>query len=129
MNKLKDLKVVQKPWGKELWFALVPEAYLGKVIIVYAGETTSLHYHQYKEETLFVYSGELIYRWIDEDGEKKSLIYGRGEFVHIPPGTKHALGASYIEELVLFEVSTCYPEDSIRVEDRYGRKLTEERNG
>jgi len=124
MNKLENLKVVQKPWGLELWFALVPNAYLGKVIIVYPGERTSFHYHRYKEETLYVAEGTLVYH-VEEDGEKRGKIFFSGEFVHVPPETKHSLGASRDGKVILFEVSTCYPEDSIRVEDRYGRKVIE----
>ena len=123
MNKLKDLKLVQKPWGEECWFALVPGAYLGKIIIVYPGERTSLHYHSYKEETLYVAEGTLVYQ-IEEKGEKKEKIFSCGAFVHVPPETKHSLGAPRERKVVLFEVSTCYPEDSIRVEDGYGREVT-----
>lgn len=121
MNKLENNKVVSKPWGREVWYAQVPKKYLGKVLYVNRGARTSLHYHEKKEETLYVWSGALIYRWVDKDGKEQQKIYAFNEAVHVPPKTKHSLGAGS-QRVILFEVSTCYPDDSIRVGDSYGRK-------
>ena len=128
MNKIKKMKIVTKPWGSEMWFAQVPGKYLGKVLSVNAGFRTSLHYHKTKEETMLVVSGELDY--IQEDqkspAERIHYYYKLGEIVHIPQGVRHSLGARG-GGLLLFEVSTCYPKDSIRIFDYMGRKCANEK--
>ena len=124
MNKLKKLKIVKKPWGAEMWFAQVPGKYLGKVLHINAGLRTSLHKHKFKEETMLVVSGELDY--IEKVKNPTHHIFVLGDIVHIPIGVKHSLGAGQ-EDVLLFEVSTCYPKDSIRVSDYLGRKCTNEK--
>ena len=120
MNKIKKMKIVTKPWGAEMWFAQVPGKYLGKVLHINAGMRTSLHYHKTKEETMLVVSGVLHYI----TGCRTLSLHKLGEIVHIPPGVKHSLGAGD-EDLLLYEVSSCHPKDSIRVFDYLGRECDE----
>ncbi len=129
MNKIKKLKIVKKPWGAEMWFAQVPGKYLGKMIHVNAGFRTSLHYHKTKEETMLVVNGILDY--IQEDktkapAERIHYFFKLGDIVHIPPRVKHSLGAG-AKDVLLVEVSTCHPADSIRVFDYLGRKCAKEK--
>lgn len=121
MNKLDNNKEVKKPWGKEIWYAQVPKKYLGKVLHINRGARTSLHHHEKKEETLYVWSGPLVYRWVNKAGKEQQKYYAFNEVVHVKPGTKHSLGAGS-QRVILFEVSTCHPDDSIRDKDYYGRK-------
>ena len=120
MNKLKERKMVLKPWGAETWFAQVPGKYMGKILLIEKGQSTSLHYHKKKEETLIVVSGRLDYTCVDKEGKRQHCRLGFYETVHIPPGTQHSLAAGH-HAVTLFEVSSCHPEDSFRVEDYYKR--------
>lgn len=124
MNKIKNTKTVDKPWGWEVWFAQVTGKYLGKILHIKKGESTSLHYHRKKEETLLVQGGILHYTYIDEKGKRLQERLGFGRIIHVLPGIKHALKAGH-QDIMLYEVSTCHPDDSVRVEDYYGRECDE----
>ena len=50
---------VDKPWGYELIWART-DRYVGKILHVKAGQVLSLQYHNRKDETMHVLSGELI---------------------------------------------------------------------
>ena len=49
---------VEKPWGFELIWAHTSQ-YVGKLLHVNAGEALSLQYHEVKDETIFLFSGEM----------------------------------------------------------------------
>lgn len=105
--------VVEKPWGREVWWALGP-GYVGKRLEVRAGEALSLQYHRRKHETLYVQSGELL---LHLDGEDRRV--GAGHVATVAPGCVHRMEA--VTDAVLFEVSTPELDDIVRLEDRYGR--------
>ncbi|HLW46218.1 MAG TPA: cupin domain-containing protein [bacterium] len=107
------LHVVDKPWGRELWWA-VTDRYLGKRIEVRANHMLSLQYHREKLETLYLLSGRVRFH---VDGEV--LEPPIGSALTISPGTVHRIEA--VEDAVLFEVSTPHPDDVVRLDDRYGR--------
>ena len=52
---------VEKPWGYELVWAR-SDRYVGKILHVNAGHVLSLQYHNLKDETMHLLSGELILR-------------------------------------------------------------------
>ena len=52
-------KIVEKPWGREVWYA-DSSGYAGKVLEVKAGCRLSLQYHERKTETLFLLSGKML---------------------------------------------------------------------
>ena len=109
---------VEKPWGYEIHWATT-DRYVGKLIHVNAGHALSLQYHNQKDETIYLYSGKLLFE-IQEDGELKKREMCPGERVHITPKTIHRLTA--IEDSDVFEVSTPELQDVVRLEDRYGRE-------
>jgi len=121
MNKLKEIKIVKKPWGRELWFAQTNN-YLGKILEIDPDEEVSLHKHEIKKETMYVYQGRVS---IFLQGETR--IYYPGSFVHIMPGHAHLMRATGEQRVILFEVSTPFPEDSIRLADKYGRPCVKEK--
>ena len=106
-------KVVDKPWGREVWYA-VTDRYAGKVLEVNAGHQLSLQYHERKHETWMLYSGLMEVTLGDERFE-----LAPGEAVEVPPGVVHRMRA--IADSVLLEVSTPDLDDVVRVEDDYGR--------
>lgn len=124
MNKLKKIKIVKKPWGAEYWFAEVPGKYLGKVLFIKAGMHTSLHYHLIKEETMLVVAGTLDYMQEYKNKKRIRRKVKVGGKVHIVCKVKHSLGAAD-KDVLLFEVSSCFTTDSVRVFDFMGRKCDE----
>ena len=52
------MKRVEKPWGYELIFA-DNDKYAGKILHIDEGEQLSLQYHEIKDETIYVFSGQL----------------------------------------------------------------------
>jgi quercetin dioxygenase-like cupin family protein len=108
---------VDKPWGHELHWAIT-ERYVGKVLHVKAGHALSLQYHNIKDETIFLWTGKLLFE-IQQDGELVKREMLPGESVRITPHTVHRMTA--IEDSDIFEVSTPELDDVVRLEDRYGR--------
>ncbi len=56
---LRSVRRVDKPWGHEEVFALMPGLSCGKVLHVRAGHALSLQYHEFKDETIEVQSGHV----------------------------------------------------------------------
>jgi len=113
MGPLAEPKIVEKPWGREIWFAHTG-SYAGKVLEVSAGKRLSLQKHAIKEETLYLLSGHILLTFGDE-----AFDWWPGMLVHIPTGMVHRFEA--IEDSVLLEVSTPHLDDVIRITDDYGR--------
>jgi oxalate decarboxylase/phosphoglucose isomerase-like protein (cupin superfamily) len=114
-----------KPWGYEQIFAAQDGKYVGKLIHVSAGQSLSLQYHQRKEETICLVTGEAIILFGPQGGEVTEQKFVPGDTIHIPPGTVHRVRA--ITDIVFAEVSTApdgWREDVVRLEDAYGRTGT-----
>jgi mannose-6-phosphate isomerase len=115
---------VEKPWGYELHWAKT-DRYVGKLIHVNAGHALSLQYHNQKDETIFLWSGRMLFE-IGPPGSLNDALVKRemkvGEAVHITPKTVHRMTA--IEDCDILEVSTPELHDVVRLEDRYGREDT-----
>ena len=109
-----EAAIVLKPWGREIWWA-VTEAYAAKILEVKAGQATSLHLHQQKQETFYGQSGQgyLILNDVRKRIEP-------GVVVTIPPQARHRLFA--LTDLRIIEVSTPHLDDVTRLEDDYGRQ-------
>jgi mannose-6-phosphate isomerase-like protein (cupin superfamily) len=108
---------VDKPWGHELIWART-DRYVGKVLHVKAGHVLSLQYHNKKDETMHVLSGELILR--TRQGEELiARAFRAGESVHVPAGLVHQIEA--VVDSDVLEASTPELDDLVRLSDRYGR--------
>jgi mannose-6-phosphate isomerase len=108
---------VEKPWGYELHWAKT-DRYVGKVIHITRGHALSLQYHRRKDETIFLWSGKLLFE-LQEGDKLVAREMAPGERVHVPPTVVHRMTA--IEDCDVFEVSTPELDDVVRLEDRYGR--------
>ena len=108
---------VEKPWGYELIWART-ERYVGKVLHVKAGHVLSLQYHNKKDETMHVLSGELILR-TRPGTELEARPFRTGDSVHIPAGLVHQIEA--VVDSDVLEASTPELDDLVRLSDRYGR--------
>ena len=73
------MKIVEKPWGREIWVAHT-DKYAFKIIEIKAGTRSSLQYHVRKHEHIYVDAGVLQMEWENEAGEMDTLTLhpGRG---------------------------------------------------
>jgi len=109
---------VEKPWGYELIWART-DRYVGKVLHVNAGHVLSLQYHNVKDETMHVLTGELIVRTADSEGNLTARQLHAGESMHIPAKLIHQVEA--VVDTDVLEASTPELDDLVRLKDRYGR--------
>src|SRR4051812_4997504 len=114
-----ELEKVDKPWGHELIFA-VTEHYVGKLLVVNAGESLSLQFHKVKDEAWYILEGRAELE-LGAPGERMlaSEVVAPGAAFRFRPGTVHRVKA--LEDTTILEVSTPQLDDIVRLEDRYGR--------
>lgn len=108
---------VEKPWGHELIWART-DRYMGKILHVKAGHVLSCQYHNVKDETMHLLSGELILR-LGTGADLTERRFKAGESVHIPPQRIHQIEA--VVDSDVLEASTPELDDLVRLSDRYGR--------
>ena len=70
---IEPLHRVEKPWGYELWWART-DRYVGKQIHINKGHALSLQYHNKKDETIFVWSGKILFER-EVDGKVTPMPY------------------------------------------------------
>lgn len=108
--------VVKKVWGIEEIFANTPE-YCGKLMKLYKQHQCSLHHHEKKDETFYIYSGIMFLQ-----AGSLSMFLHPGHAYRIPRKTPHTFAG--IEETIFIEASTHDdPSDSYRAEGRESRKI------
>src|SRR5216684_3292207 len=74
---------VEKPWGHELIWART-DRYVGKILHIEPGHVLSLQYHNKKDESIYVLSGEIVLR-IQRDDTLIERRMAQGEACHIQP--------------------------------------------
>jgi mannose-6-phosphate isomerase-like protein (cupin superfamily) len=116
-----EVATVPKPWGHETIWALT-DRYLGKILHINAGHELSVQYHHVKDETVYLLSGEIVYRVKSEADLLEDVQLKRGESFRITPGTVHQMVA--LTDCDVLEVSTPELNDVVRVSDKYGREGT-----
>jgi mannose-6-phosphate isomerase len=112
--------IVPKPWGHETIWAHT-DRYVGKILHIKAGHALSVQYHNRKDETVHLLSGELIYR-VKLGEELEDMHLKAGESFRICPGTIHQMEA--VTDCDVLEASTPDLDDVVRLSDRYGREGT-----
>ncbi len=115
---------VPKPWGHETIWAR-SDRYVGKILHINAGHELSVQYHERKDETIHLLSGEIVYRVQTDPSRRDGLedVHLRiGESFRITPGTIHQMVA--VTDCDVLEVSTPELDDVVRLSDRYGREGT-----
>lgn len=139
-NKDKIQKII-KPWGSELWIADGQETpYALKKINIQKGHKSSIQFHEYKFETIFLLEGEAYLHFhkdkIDIDkfkaneynNEEISFIINSltkykilpGDSFSVSPGQIHSVEA--ISDITIIEASTTELEDVFRLRDEFGRQ-------
>ena len=113
---------VPKPWGHETIWAHT-DRYVGKILHINAGHELSVQYHNRKDETVYLLSGEISYRVGKDGGEVLDDVKLKtGESFRITPGTVHQMVA--LTDCDVLEVSTPELDDVVRLSDKYGREGT-----
>jgi quercetin dioxygenase-like cupin family protein len=111
---------VPKPWGHETIWAH-SDRYVGKILHINAGQELSVQYHNKKDETVHLLSGEISYR-VKTNELLEDIRLRVGESFRITPGTIHQMVA--VTDCDVLEVSTPELDDVVRLSDKYGREGT-----
>jgi len=109
---------IEKPWGYEIIWAKT-DKYVGKILHINKGQRLSLQYHNVKDETIMVLSGELILTYGNNWDDMLSRIYCSGEPFHIPAKLIHRMEGQ--TDCDVLEVSTPELADVVRMQDDYKR--------
>ena len=118
-----EVRTVPKPWGHEtIWAAT--DQYVGKILHIKAGHALSIQYHNAKDETVHLLSGEIIYRVQTGPGQDdlEDVRLRAGESFRTTPHTVHQMEA--VTDCDVLEASTADLDDIVRLKDRYGREGT-----
>ncbi len=116
------MKTVEKPWGKEIWWAHARGKYMGKTLEINDGCRLSLQLHREKDETIYVLKGRLTLFYSEQkDGRLNEKILEEGEAFRVRPFMIHRFAAHH-GDVTLLEVSTDFPNDVVRLEDDYDRE-------
>ena len=119
------MRRVDKPWGYEVVWAETAR-YVGKILHIHAGHRLSLQYHNVKEETLMVQSGEMDLQFGPLGASAATASETRrmkaGDVFHVLPGTIHRMIG--VTDVDVLKVSTPELDDVVRLEDVYGREGT-----
>lgn len=114
-------EVGQRDWGKEILVAHIPGICTGKLLIMKAGSRGGLQCHRIKNESQYLYSGELLIEYDAGNGELAKVKITAGQAWHIPPVAIHRETA--LTDCVIFEVSNPVFNDRVRMEEKYGEKI------
>ena len=102
---------IAKKWGWEDW--VYQGKYCGKVLFIKAGKQTSYHYHNKKDEVIYVQSGmiDMIHGKDDDESKVKKNLLNQGDAFRIKPGLRHRILA--VTDTYLFETSSQHEDDDI----------------
>lgn len=104
---------IDKPWGYEK-VLVYTDKYLTKELYLKEGFKTSFHYHENKDETMYILSGA---GYIEFEDRKEH--FTKNDSIRIEPNIIHSIVAT--ENTILHEISTPYLDDTKRVKDYYFR--------
>ena len=111
--------IIDKPWGKVVTYALNQPSSV-RVITVEAGQETSVHYHQMRDETWVVLDAGLTVQI-----GNKTVDASPGEEFMVSAETTHRISNGGGRRGRVLEIAYGYTteDDTLRLEDDYGRAL------
>jgi len=112
------MKIIPKPWGSEEIIE-INDRYMMKKLTMLKGHRCSLQFHNVKQETIYVLSGQLRIVYGPREDSLESRIFVAGESITITPLTVHRMEA--VEDSVYLEASTPEMDDVVRLSDDYKR--------
>jgi mannose-6-phosphate isomerase len=114
---------VEKPWGFELILTPPESPVAGKILHIKAGCRLSYQYHDQKEESLTLLSGEALLIG-EENGQLTETPMELDKGYFIKPMQKHRLKG--VTDCEIMEVSTPETGNTVRLEDDYQRNTETE---
>ena len=112
-------KKVLKPWGEEIIYTPENLERTGKILHIKKKHKLSLQYHDQKEETLCLFSGNAII-WLENDqGEVEKKVMEPMKGYTVLQGRKHRIET--IEDCFVLEVSSPEKGNTFRIEDDFAR--------
>jgi mannose-6-phosphate isomerase-like protein (cupin superfamily) len=110
--------ILDKPYGRN--HILAREGTHGlSLAVLQPGQSTSLHFHEFRRELFCVRSGTLHLT-----NEGRVMILQRLDCARSTPGIPHSLANGGPDPLEILEIfAPALLDDKVRVEDRYDRKL------
>lgn len=110
---------IEKPWGYEVHYTPENFPHTGKILFIKAGCKPSFQYHDEKEETICLFSGQALI-WLENDkGEIEKIPMESQKGYTVQPFQKHRIEA--IEDSFLLESSSPETGTTVRLEDDYKR--------
>lgn len=115
-------KHVEKLWGHEQWLqddGGKAAGYCGKILTLFRGYRTSLHYHVTKHETMYVNQGILELEVATPNGNATPLLttytLKPGDYMELPPGVAHRMtcASKDIPYVEIMEFSTPHSDDDV----------------
>lgn len=123
-----EVKKVTKPWGHELWISGEHPEYALKQVFIRAPHKTSLQYHDFKHETIVLFSGHArLHHKKNESLPNTSLRDEDLTFTELSPISVNLIRPPVLHrfeacsDLTLYEASTPHLHDVIRVSDDSNR--------
>jgi mannose-6-phosphate isomerase len=113
-----ETQIKIKPWGREIWFAH-NDKFAGKILELTKGHRFSLQYHETKQETQYLYSGQVKFTYGTDPDNLTDIILNPGDKIDVTPGMIHR--AEALLDSQIFEVSTPELDDVVKITDDYGR--------
>lgn len=105
---------VEKPWGHEE-ILVETDLYRLKILVIRAGEETSVQRHERKHESFYIDGGTAD---VLIGSEVRTLT--KGQALVVPPGTVHQIRSARTQGVRVIEVSNAVPDSDIeRIVDRY----------
>jgi len=112
------MQVINKPWGQEEVIE-INDRYMVKKLTMFKGHRCSLQKHNFKKETIYVLSGELLISYGKDQDNLIDCIYTSGENITIAPGEIHRMEG--VTDCAYLEASTPEMDDVVRLIDDYER--------
>ena len=114
------MKIIEKPWGKEEVIE-INDRYMVKKLTMLKGHRCSLQFHNIKQETIYVLTGQLrIYYGLSKE-KLEYKVFGPDDTITVTPGMVHRMEA--VQDSVYLEASTSEMDDVVRLSDDYQRVL------
>jgi mannose-6-phosphate isomerase-like protein (cupin superfamily) len=118
----KKINIGKRNWGSEELLTLISGILTLKKICIKKGKKGGLQYHHKKNECGYIESGKLIVRYDSGTGKLSKKILKKGDSFHFPPGLVHQEEA--LTNCTIIEASTPHFNDRVRVEKKYGMKVS-----
>ncbi|MCW4040574.1 MAG: hypothetical protein NWE83_07460 [Candidatus Bathyarchaeota archaeon] len=108
-------KVVEKRWGREIWFANDEDKdYCGKILEIDPNSQLSLHFHLIKQEHLFNMEGDCKVHYLSRGADIITFDLAVGHSFLVKPGLVHRFSTEH--GCRLLEASTFHRDsDSYKV--------------